>query len=487
MYRLCVSSSKSLIKNNMKKNLLLLSLIYITISAYGQISIPNGDFETWSSSTYDVPENYNYTSNLNADYDAFNVTKTSIAYHGGSAVKMVTNLNGFGYFLNSNPNNGDVASWKGGMPYNLKPTGLRGYYKYNVSAGDVGVMIVKFTKLGIDIGTYFCKVGGIKAEYTLFDITFTPVLTEVPDSVIFGAVSSDFTVSNNGVIGSTLYLDSVSFTGVASQPIKMNGDFENWNQSQTPYKLVGWPNNDNQAVGVSRTTDVPINGGLYALELKTYLNKGKSGSEKAQNGYISTGYYDQKCNCMKGGQAFSNQIDTLAFWYKYTPAATGNGQIALQFKKNGNFLQWVTNDLKATSDYKYQEVPFVIGQVPDSVIIQILSSSWQDTLVSFVGCDLKIDNLHFKSQNSKTGFENIEKEKHLSIFPNPSNGKMLISGFGSEPTKLEVYSLTGVKVYEKKFDSINTIQIDISSVPAGIYFVKVFDKVNIYTQKIMVK
>ena len=472
----------------MKKQLLLLSLVCIAISANGQISIPNGNFEKWSSSSYELPDNYYYSSNINANNDGFNVTKTSDAFHGQSAVKLVTSLNGLGYFLNCNPNNGEITSWRGGMAYNQKPSGVRGYYKYNVSTGDMGVIIAKFTKAGVDIGTYYCKVGEVKTDYTLFNINFNPALTEIPDSVIFGAVSSDFTANDNGVMGSTLYLDSVSFTGVTIQPENLNGDFEKWNQSQTSYKLEDWPNKDNQSVGVSRTTDVPVGGGQYALELTTTLSTNKQGVNKAQNGFISTGYYDQKCNCLIGGQPYSHQIDTLAFWYKYIPTSTTKAQISLLFKKGGNFQQWVTSELTWSSNYKYLEIPFNLGQVPDSVIVQIISSTWQDTLIAFVGSDLKIDNLYFKSQKTNTGLIIIEDNSQIQIYPNPSNGQILIKGLRIDVTKLEIYNFTGVTVYTTtKFDSNNTKQIDISNTPPGIYFVKVSDNKGIYTKKILIK
>ena len=48
----------------MKKNLLLLSLAIIAMTvAYGQSSIPNGNFEQWTSQSFDNPQNYPYTSN----------------------------------------------------------------------------------------------------------------------------------------------------------------------------------------------------------------------------------------------------------------------------------------------------------------------------------------------------------------------------------------------------------------------------------------
>jgi hypothetical protein len=108
-------------------------------------------------------------------------------------------------------------------------------------------------------------------------------------------------------------------------------------------------------------------------------------------------------------------------------------------------------------------------------------------LVAFVGCDLKIDNLCFKSQKSNTGFANVEKDSQFSIYPNPSNDKMFIRGIKNEPTKLEIYNLEGLTVYvATKFDS-NTNQIDICNVPAGLYFLKVSDKEKIYIKKILIK
>ena len=137
--------------------------------------------------------------------------------------------------------------------------------------------------------------------------------------------------------------------------------------------------------------------------------------------------------------------------------------------------------------YKYVEIPFNIGQVPDTVVIQIMSSLWQDSLVAFVGCTLKLDNLCFKSQKSNTGFAIVENNSQLSIYPNPSNGKILISG-GNKLTKLEIHNTTGVTVYAtSNFEGNNAKQIDISNFPVGIYFVKVSDKENIYSKKILIK
>ena len=117
-------------------------LVFIAITTYGQVSIPNGNFETWTASTWDYPQNYSATSNSDNFFYYHlpaNVTKTTDAHHGNYAVQLATIAVGVdtsaGYFLNGSPN-GSPSSWTGGMAYNQKPTGIRGYYKYNVATGD---------------------------------------------------------------------------------------------------------------------------------------------------------------------------------------------------------------------------------------------------------------------------------------------------------------------------------------------------------------
>ena len=480
----------------MKKHLLLFCLFYIAITAYGQNSIPNGTFETWNSVTYDYPQNYPYNSNSDAFYRyhsqlPFNVIKTTDAYHGNYAVQLTTTSSAtetaFGYFINSNPNNGDPSTWTGGMPYNQIPTGIRGYYKYNVATGDSATIFAVFSKNGSNIGTYFFNIGEIHTDYTLFNFTFSPALPEAPDSVIFAATSSNIIASQTGVAGSILILDSVSFTGVTSQPALMNGDFESW-ESQTFYKPADWYTQYSQGDGISRTTDAVA--GDYAIELKTFLGNNNNGPA-AQPGQVSTGYYPSNCdsNCYElGGYPYSNQIDTLAFYYKYAPAnATDSAQISFGFKKGGSFFWYTGKNLSASADYQYVEIPFNIWQAPDSVVVQIQSSNWNDTLVSSVGADLKIDEIHFKSQPLNVSIPVFAPNAQISIFPNPSGGKFTIyNTVGIR--QLKVYNILGENIYTKsnsKQQKLN--EIDLSRFQKGIYFVEIYDGAKIYTKKIVLK
>ena len=77
---------------------------------------------------------------------------------------------------------------------------------------------------------------------------------------------------------------------------------------------------------------------------------------------------------------------------------------------------------------------------------------------------------------------------NVFIFPNPSKGIFNISLGNLQPTGIEVYDLTGKKVYEKKEVTISNFEtkIDLSNVAQGIYFVKIIDN-NQSTVKRIIK
>lgn len=480
----------------MKKQLLLLCLVYTGI-AYGQTSsIPNGNFESWTSVTYELPQNYVWSSNSEALRKnlPFNVVKSTDAYHGSYAVQMTTQIAGGdtmpGIFINVDPKNGDPSSWSGGFAYNQQPTGMKGYYKSSIASPDTAFILAFFYKAGVMIGQYGYYFYGNHSTYTPFSVSFTPALSQTPDTIIFGAGSSNYDNMANMRDGSMLMLDSISFTGVSSQPALFNGDFETW-QSVTIDKPSNWfsegGGGNNPTGGVYKTTDAKA--GNSAIELITYLGD-DDGIPRARGGQISTGWYPDNCNnnCyQQGGYPFSNQIDTLAFWYKHTPSTgTGTAEVRLNFKINGTNIWGTGASLSASANYQYMEIPFNIGQMPDTVIIDIESSEWQDSSVAFVGSNLKIDEIHFKSQPLSTGLFNRINENSVSVFPNPTKGKTYVQALGLTIQGIEVYNILGEKIYSTadfKQQSLN--EVDLSSFQSGIYFVKMYDGEKTYTKKII--
>jgi len=473
--------------------------MYLVIAANGQNSIPNGNFEDWNSSNYDYPINYSYNSNYNTIQSGipFNVTKSTDAYTGTYALQLTTTASTtdtmFAYIVNNQSTQGEPSTWHGGVPYNQIPTGISGYYKYNVAAiSDAGTIIVAFSHGGTNIGTYFFEVGGIQNNYTQFNFTFSPALTVTPDSIIFAALSCRMGQSDgqpHGPAGSSLILDDVTLTGVTSQPTGLNGDFELW-QSESLYTPTNWYVENNDMDAISRTTDA--HKGDYAIELKTFMGTNERNKQLARRSMISTGYYPRNCNgdChQRGGYPFSNQIDTLAFYYKYAPSGNDSAYVMLNLKKNGWNVWGTMINLHESLNYKYVEIPIEAYQPVDTAIVEISSSNWADSAVTFVGSVLKIDDIHFKSQ-VHTGIFQLQNDnsKEISIFPNPSYGKFEVKSTEFNIQNLKIYDTLGKEIYSNsKLNQQKSNEIDLSKSHKGIYLLKVTYGLKTYTEKIVIQ
>ncbi len=61
---------------------------------------------------------------------------------------------------------------------------------------------------------------------------------------------------------------------------------------------------------------------------------------------------------------------------------------------------------------------------------------------------------------------------HVTIFPNPTKSQLSIQSTNAPITQLSIINLLGQTVYTNEYNS-QKIQVDISDLPAGVYFVKV--------------
>ncbi len=459
------------------KKFLPLFILIISRNCISQ-SVPNGGFENWNSTTFEQPQYFVETSNPEAFLKCnvpFNCVKTTDAYHGSLAVKLTTGGDSsnpcVGYVINVPAPNGPPQH--GGIPYSQKPTGLKGFYKSAIPAGDSALILVNFSLAGNPIGFYSAKFYGTNSSYTGFNIDFTPPLAVNPDSMWFGAVSSDF-MSGVAIPGSMFQLDSVSFTGVTSQPAEFNGDFENW-QNTSITLPSGWYTSG--PLSVKQSTDAKS--GNYALEVSTILSD-KNGNQTAQAGYVSTGNYE--CNqggpcVLQGGQPFSQQIDTLVFYYKYTPAQTGDkATVNITFKNNGNISSGIMQYLPVASSYQSVLMPFNLTIAPDTVIVQFQSSIVSDTIVSFVGAKLTVDDIKFKSQPVFI-YESSPEESFI-LYPNPASDFLIVSSPSEkrDVTRVNIYNALGEKVATDKTDENHSSlpkQVVISHLPKGMYFCEV--------------
>ena len=71
--------------------------------------------------------------------------------------------------------------------------------------------------------------------------------------------------------------------------------------------------------------------------------------------------------------------------------------------------------------------------------------------------------------------ENIELA-NLSVFPNPVDKDGLLRIKGIEVNRIALYSMTGARVYEERFEGQNQIEIKLKNVQPGMYFCQINDE-----------
>jgi len=348
-------------------------------------SVPNGGFENWNVTSYNDLM-YWYCSNEDNKGNPVNVTRVTDSYHGTyaallSTVMTGTNLN-FAFIAN-----GDPMNIKGqGVPYNQQATGFSFRYKCNIMTNDSALVWIIFKKSGAKIGEYIKKVTGTQTNYTLGSMTFS--LSQSPDSIIFAAASSN-PFNYTGPAGSTFQLDSMLFTGVSSQPLNFNGSFEQWQMVNSALPL-GWNISSGSNANYFQTNDAYS--GSYALQLVTNMNSSYARADDATSGTPTP-------STTIGGNPFTNQNDSLIFYYKYAPSnSNDSAQVQLGFKKLGNYFQFQNDLLPASPSYIRHKININLSQTPDTLVIWINSSKNWSVAPSYAGAVLKIDNMYLTSQ-----------------------------------------------------------------------------------------
>ena len=192
----------------------------------------------------------------------------------------------------------------------------------------------------------------------------------------------------------------------------------------------------------------------------------------ARPGYLSSGYWDDNCGCLTGGYPFSNMKDTLAFWYKYSPQNGDKAQVSLSFKKNGSQFEYREVTLNSSAAYTYMELPFQLGTIPDTVIVQAISSLWTNKDVAYLGSTLILDNLYFKSSLNQTGITNVH-QKDLCIYPTIVSKEIFLLNTNNEVQKISILDVFGKRVacFETADYKINT-----ANFRPGVYLLTVCNK-----------
>jgi hypothetical protein len=140
--------------------------------------------------------------------------------------------------------------------------------------------------------------------------------------------------------------------------------------------------------------------------------------------------------------------------------------------------QWTNVKIEVTTE----EIKYYINNVLEATIPNFsqLNIEGFNMLHNNYGGDGYYDNVVITTGNLST--EKPVQSESITVFPNPANNKVSVNiPNATIVDSVAIYNITGQKV----LTTANTQNIDISSLSAGTYFIKVTGNNAVYTKKII--
>jgi len=270
-----------------------------------------------------------------------------------------------------------------------------------------------------------------------------------------------------------------------------NAGFENWTAISTYSVPDGWGTLNNTYTVQTATKGTPGSPGSSYLKLtsKTY-------SSSVINGIAVSGVLDTITMQPKSGFAFNQQPANLTGKWQHMIYGTSQGSILVKLTRwdggLGARVPVATGSVTLVGmamSWANFSIPlsYVDSNLPDSCIIVLKASGTNPTNNDY----LWVDNLAFSG--SVVGLtEKQSSLKAIAVFPNPATDLVNIN-FTAKNTsnvKVELYDVTGKKVYENNLEQISgasSQSINVSKFAKGVYVVKIVSDNTSETRKIVIE
>ncbi|MFH2142570.1 MAG: C25 family cysteine peptidase [Bacteroidota bacterium] len=199
-----------------------------------------------------------------------------------------------------------------------------------------------------------------------------------------------------------------------------------------------------------------------------YVNGNSVGSNSATyvtsaiaDGDVVTCVLTSSEPCAISGTVTSN---SLTFSVALQPVA------AYYFSTNGPTLTLLNNSSNATS-YLWQFGDGNTSSMPDPVHTYIADGLYTVVLIATNSCGS--DTISYNINIIGVNVNGLPIISDIEIYPNPTNGLLTINLNNNPVTKLEIYDVLG-KVFLTELVSKNIIQLDLSNMNQGVYFIKLY-------------
>jgi len=187
---------------------------------------------------------------------------------------------------------------------------------------------------------------------------------------------------------------------------------------------------------------------------------------------------------LTGPGSVSGTIYIDSSFQKALPMPCPNAVVLLRNAISGEFVDYTKSDIDG--NYSFENLPYgeyqVLLDVPympqlDTITVVIEAGA---THGGNINHSIETDGIH--SELSVLGLG--ENALNFNIVPNPSKGEITIKSEGLSGMNIQIFEINGQLVYTGKIES-NIQKLDVSSLRAGAYFVKIGNENKIKTSKLI--
>lgn len=177
----------------------------------------------------------------------------------------------------------------------------------------------------------------------------------------------------------------------------------------------------------------------------------------------------------------------VSFCYKYKSTPNDTAQFVTSLVSN-SYASSASYGFNPTSVWTPATVYFSSYNGPgtDAFQLSIFAACSNAMHVSTDYSQLKIDDINFVYT---TGINDKEEQKVIVIFPNPNNGTFTLKNKNSAKiVSVEIINMLGQQVYVAgNLNALTEMEITLSGIPNGIYFLKSYDGEKVYSGKITIQ
>jgi hypothetical protein len=302
------------------------------------------------------------------------------------------------------------------------------------------------------------------------------------------------------------------FSQLANAQTVPNGGFDTWASPRTVETPTGWLTSDDilsflngRPLGtfntgtVTKSTDV--HGGTFAVKLTTVTTPPTATNLAIVPGILvlgaKTGIYTLR-GLPNAGSAYTTRPTQCNFYYKLSGPATDSASVLVYFtntvNRAPNLLGYGLQFLRPTTGgYAAISVPIQYDPAstaaPDSVHFQFSSG---DANVLTAGTTLLIDDLSL-GNTALAVRADASLQEQLTVSPNPSPTGRFSVGSPAQPdlasSPLTVFDMTGRAVLRQPAlaTPASGRELDLSSLPIGIYTLRLDSKQGALVRQLVVK